>query len=213
MFAVAGTALVVGAYVLGAIPWGIVLGRWLKGVDLRSHGSGATGTTNALRVLGWQISAAVFGLDFVKGLFPVALGRLLGLNDWAVAAAAVAAVVGHCWSPFIGFRGGKGMATGGGGAIALFPWIALLFVVMALVIKITRLVSLASLLAALIATGLILVAAIMGRVGWPAALAVPIMAVIVVVKHLGNIQRIVRGTERRIGDPVGHANAPPTVES
>ena len=207
----AAMGFIAGAYLLGAIPWGIVLGRWIKGVDLRAHGSGATGTTNALRVLGWQVSVAVFLLDFAKGIVPVLFGRYLDLNPWVVAIATVVAVAGHCWSPYIGFKGGKGMATGGGGSITLFPWIALLFPVMAIIIGLTRLVSLASLLAALIATAAILLSASMGWVGWSTAVAVPLMAVIVVIKHTGNIQRLIKGTERRFGEPAVPPTTPPTI--
>src|SRR5688500_1760609 len=114
------------------MPWGLILGRWFADVDLRRHGSGATGATNAMRILGWRISAAVFALDFLQGVVPVVVARLLGLSGWWVAAVGVAAVLGHCWSPLIGFRGGKGVATGAGAAGGMLPWVLLVFPVMAL---------------------------------------------------------------------------------
>jgi glycerol-3-phosphate acyltransferase PlsY len=85
--------LVAAAYVAGAIPWGVVLGRIFANTDLREHGSQSTGTTNAYRVLGWQFSAAVFVLDFAKGLIPVLAARWLDMDWWVVGAVAVEAVI------------------------------------------------------------------------------------------------------------------------
>jgi glycerol-3-phosphate acyltransferase PlsY len=138
--------LILVGYLSGSVPWGVLLGRWLGNVDLRRHGSGSIGATNALRLLGWRASVAVFLLDFGKGFVPVAIARLAGLDGWWVAVVGVAAVVGHCWSPLIGFKGGKGMATGAGAAAGLFPWVLLVFPLMVLVVALTRYVSLASLL-------------------------------------------------------------------
>src|SRR4051794_25990085 len=94
------------AYLLGAIPFGVILGRLLRGTDLRDVGSGSTGTTNAYRAYGAKISIAVMFLDVLKGALPVILARELGADDWIVGLAAVLTVVGHCWSPFIEFDGG-----------------------------------------------------------------------------------------------------------
>ncbi|CAA9546731.1 MAG: Acyl-phosphate:glycerol-3-phosphate O-acyltransferase PlsY (EC [uncultured Thermomicrobiales bacterium] len=202
----AGIALVVGAYAVGAIPWGIVLGRWLAGVDLRGHGSGSTGTTNALRVLGPRISASVFVLDFLKGVAPVLIARSLGLGWWVAALGGVAAVAGHCWSPYIGFRGGKGMATGGGAAVAMFPWLVLVGVAMLLVVAITRYVSLASLTASVTGPAAAILAALLGLLAWEPAIATVAIAGIIVWQHRGNIARLLAGTERRFGErvtPVG----------
>ncbi|HEV2109086.1 MAG TPA: glycerol-3-phosphate 1-O-acyltransferase PlsY [Thermomicrobiales bacterium] len=197
-----GLLLVVAAYLLGGIPWGVVLGRIAGGVDLRKVGSGATGTTNALRVLGWRISAAVFLLDFFKGMLPVVIGRWLGLDYWLIAAAGVAAVAGHCWSPFINFRGGKGMATGGGVAVGMFPWLVLLGLVTVLVTWLTRYVSLGSLATAAAGVAITLLAAWSGELPWQAVLAIAIIAGIIVWKHHGNIERLIHGTERRFGERV-----------
>ena len=200
MIPISGLVLVVAAYLLGAVPWGVVLGRFAGGVDLRKFGSGATGTTNALRVLGWRISAAVFTLDFLKGLVPVVVGRAMGLDYWLVAATAVASVAGHCWSPFISFRGGKGMATGGGAAVAMFPWLVLLGLVTVLVTWLTRYVSLASLTTAATGVAITLIAASLGDLPWQAVLGTAVIASIIVFKHHGNIQRLIKGTERRFGE-------------
>jgi acyl phosphate:glycerol-3-phosphate acyltransferase len=198
--AVGGALLVLAAFMAGSIPWGLVLGRALGGVDIRTVGSRSTGATNALRVLGWRVSLAVFVLDFLKGLVPVVVGRLLGLDPWIVGAAGVAAVVGHCWSPWIGFKGGKGMATGAGAAIGLAPWLLLLLPVTVLIVWLTRYVSLGSLVSALGAVVAVVVAAAYGSLSWAWVVAVTLMVAIIVAKHQSNIQRLLSGTERRFGE-------------
>ncbi len=202
MIPLSSLLLVVSSYLLGAVPWGVVLGRLTSGVDLRKLGSGATGTTNALRVLGWRVSVAVFLLDFLKGLIPVIIARWMGLDYWLIAITAVAAVAGHCWSPFISFHGGKGMATGGGAAIAMFPWLLLLGLVTVLVTWLTRYVSLASITTAAGGVAITLAAAWIGDLPWQAALGTAVIATIIVGKHHGNIQRLIKGTERRFGERV-----------
>lgn len=198
----AGLAFVIGSFFFGAVPWGFLAGKATRGIDLRSVGSGGTGATNVLRTLGVKASALVFALDVLKGALPVLAARFLGFDAAWVGAAAVAAVVGHCWSPFIGFKGGKGVATGFGAAAALFPVVLVALPVMAVVVWWTKYVSLGSLVAAAMATLLALVFAGTGRLDWGAALAILAMAAIIVVRHEGNIRRLRSGTERRIGESV-----------
>ena len=204
----ASIAFIVAAYLLGGLPSGVVLGRMLKGIDVRRHGSGATGATNSLRVLGWPISLTVLVVDFCKGLVPVLAARWIGLPDWAVGLVAVAAVLGHCFSPYIGFRGGKGVATGGGAAIAMFPWLGLLVVLVVAIVLLTRYVSLASLAAA--ATGALVV---VGAAAWgtlPAwwSAAIVAMAILIVIQHRSNIHRLLHGSERKFGvSESPHANS------
>lgn len=191
--------LVVGAYFLAGVPWGVVLGRWIKGIDVRNYGSGATGTTNSLRMLGWRIAVAVLLLDFGKGVVPVVIGRWLDLPDWAIGLTAVAATAGHCWSPYIRMRGGKGMATGGGASVALFPWLFLFGALVVLVVWRTRYVSLGSILTAIIGPATVVVLAFFGVVsGWWAA-AIVAIGVIILVQHRSNIDRLLKGTERKFG--------------
>jgi acyl phosphate:glycerol-3-phosphate acyltransferase len=192
--------LIAFAYLIGSVPWGLLLGRVFKGVDVRQHGSGATGATNALRVLGWKFSVVVFLLDFAKGLIPVVIGRIVGLDVWVVGIVGVAAVFGHCWSPFIGFKGGKGMATSGGAAIGMFPFLLVVFAVMAGIVALTRYVSLASLAAAIVGPLIVLTAATFGDFPWPWVLATATMGVLIVGKHRSNIERLLAGTERRFGE-------------
>jgi glycerol-3-phosphate acyltransferase PlsY len=194
--------MVAAAFFVGAIPWGYLVGRWTKGIDLRTVGSGGTGATNVLRTVGKGASAAVFALDFLKGVAPVVLARWLGFSSWWVAAAAVAAVAGHCWSPFIAFKGGKGMATGAGAAAALFPPVLVILPITVGVVWFSRYVSLGSLVTAVLAVILAGVSASTGYLAAPWAVAIAVIAAIIVVRHSSNIQRLLQGTERRIGETV-----------
>jgi glycerol-3-phosphate acyltransferase PlsY len=196
-----GLLLLLVAYAAGAVPWGVILGCWFGDVDLRQHGSGATGATNALRVLGWRVSLAVFVLDFLKGFVPVVVGRQFGLGGWWVAGAAVATVAGHCWSPLIRFRGGKGMATGAGAAAGMLPWVLLVFPLMVVIVAATRFVSLASLVGSLAVSAAVSALSASGMLPWSTTAAILVITAIIVVQHQSNIQRLLAGTERRIGEP------------
>lgn len=192
-------------YLLGAIPFGVIIGR-LRGIDPRTGGSGRTGATNALRTLGTGAAAVVLVLDLGKGAVAVLSGRALsdllgGDADWVGAVAGVAAVIGHVRSVFIGFGGGRGVATSAG-VIALMAPLALLasVSVFAFAVWRTRFVSLGSILAAVTAP---LAVALLLPGGWttPAALASSASAAaIVIAAHTDNIARLRTGTERRLGD-------------
>lgn len=197
---IGGIALLIAAYTVAAVPWGVVLGKLFSGVDLRGYGSGSIGTTNALRVLGWRLSVAVFVLDFLKGLIPVVIGRAFGLPEWLVALVGVATVAGHCWSPYIHFRGGKGVATGAGAAFGLFPWLLVLVPIMAGIVALTRYVSLGSILTSIAASALVLVLALTGNASWAFWVAITGISAIILYKHRSNIQRLLSGTENRIGE-------------
>jgi glycerol-3-phosphate acyltransferase PlsY len=192
----------VASFLLGAIPWGFLAGKFAGGIDLRSIGSGGTGATNVLRTLGPRVSALVFVLDFLKGVVPVLLARSLDFAPMWVGAAAVATVAGHCWSPFIGFKGGKGVATGAGAAIALFPPVLVVLPALAAIVWATRYVSLGSLVATGLAALLAIGFALSGRLEPPAAAAIVSMSAIIWVRHQGNIRRLLVGTERRLGERV-----------
>jgi acyl phosphate:glycerol-3-phosphate acyltransferase len=198
----AGVALVVASFLIGAIPWGYVAGKASRGIDLRDVGSGGTGATNVLRAVGPRASAIVGLLDVLKGLLPVVFARVAGFDSTWVAVAAVATVVGHCWSPFIGFKGGKGVATGAGAAIALFPYVLVIVPVMAFVVWTTKYVSLGSLIAAGLGALLALTSAAAGMLDWASAIAIVAIAGIIAVRHEGNIRRLLRGSERRIGETI-----------
>lgn len=197
-----GPLLVLIGLLAGAVPFGYLAGRSMQGIDLRNVGSGGTGATNVLRTLGTRASAVVLVLDFLKGLLPVLAARWLEVGEWWVALVAVATVVGHCWSPFIGFKGGKGVATGGGAAIALFPPVLLVVPVILLVIWKTRFVSLGSLLGACLAVALATAFALAGALSWAYAAAIAAVAAIIIFRHRANIERLRTGSERKLGQKV-----------
>jgi acyl phosphate:glycerol-3-phosphate acyltransferase len=186
------------AYLVGAIPVGYLVGRAFGIGDIRRHGSGNIGATNVLRTAGWPPAALTLVGDVVKGAGAVTLAAAVAAADErAAAAAAVAAIVGNCWSIFLGFRGGKGMATGLGAFLALVPWAVLPAALVWLIVTATfRYVSLASVAAA---AGLPLGAF---ALGYPRAstLACALAAAVVVARHHENLARLTAGTERRLGE-------------
>lgn len=186
------------AYLSGAIPFGVVMGRVFRGADLRKVGSGSTGTTNALRAFGFKISVVVLLGDLLKGALPVLVARAFDASPWVVGAVAVLTVVGHCWSPFIEFDGGKGVATGAGALIALQPWVALSILLMIAVVWWTRYVSLGSIVSAVSIGVALSIAALWDRTPPGIAVAAIAIAVIIVWRHRSNIHRLLDGSERRI---------------
>jgi acyl phosphate:glycerol-3-phosphate acyltransferase len=191
------TPAVLGAYLVGAVPVGWLVGRAFGLGDIRRHGSGNIGATNVLRTLGRLPAVVTLLGDVLKGYLAVTLAARLAPDDpLAIAVATVAAVVGNCWSIFLGFRGGKGVATGLGALLRLVPWATLAALpVFVVVVATFRYVSLGSLLAAVCVP---LGAALLGypRAAVVAALAV---ALIVVGRHHANIARLRAGTESRLG--------------
>lgn len=192
-------------YLLGALPFGLIVGRLLGGVDLRTRGSGRTGTTNALRTIGAPGAALVLILDVAKGAGAVLLARAIWAGDpawteWVAALAGAGAVVGHIWSVFIGFRGGRGVATSAGALLALAPLsLVVLAPLMALIVWRWRFVSLGSVTSAA-AAPLVAAALVVPGLASPAAVAYALVAgALVVFAHADNIGRLRAGTERRIG--------------
>jgi glycerol-3-phosphate acyltransferase PlsY len=194
-----GVTVVLG-YLLGSIPVGLVVGYLWLHRDIRESGSGKTGTTNVLRTAGKLPAALVLMGDVAKGAAPALVGRFVFDNDGAAAAGAGAAVVGHVWPVFAGFRGGRGVASAFGGVLGLTPLIALAFpfIGAALVVP-TRYMSLMSVVGTPIAAAIVVVGAF---AGWePAAFAWYALFVTALVefKHIPNIRRLLSGTEPRIG--------------
>jgi acyl phosphate:glycerol-3-phosphate acyltransferase len=199
--------LVLGAligYVLGAIPFGLIIGRVTRGIDLREYGSHRTGATNALRTLGLRAAAAVFLLDVAKGVAAVLVtGSLFAadpLGAWAAAVAGFAAVVGHNWSVFIRFTGGRGVATSAGALGAMSPLTILVLapIVIGLIWR-TRYVSLGSISGGLLAPVITAVLALLDLASVPAVAYALASGLLVTVAHADNIARLRAGTERRIG--------------
>lgn len=197
--------LVAAAFGIGSMPFGYWLVQLLRGRDLRRSGSGNPGATNALRVAGRGPAALVLALDVGKGALPVGAAVHLEAGSGTIAAVAVAAVGGHVLSPWLRFRGGKGVATALGALAVLHPVAAAggLAVFVALV-GWTRYVSLASVGSAA-ATALVAAAGAAGvlpagRAAFPGAVAVLVIASIVAVRHVENIGRLASGRESRIGE-------------
>ena len=187
-------------YLLGSLPIGLLVGyAWLHR-DIRQSGSGKTGATNVLRTAGKVPAALVLVGDVVKGTAPALLGRFLWDDPGVAAAGASAAIVGHIWPVFAGFRGGRGVATAFGGVLGLTPLIALGFpVAAALVVFGTRYVSLMSVVVTPLAAIVILIFVLAGVE--PPAYAWFGLAAVVLIEfmHLPNIRRLLAGTEPRIG--------------
>jgi glycerol-3-phosphate acyltransferase PlsY len=183
-------------YLLGSMPNGYLAGRWLKGIDLRQCGSGSTGATNVLRNVGKGPALVVFLLDVGKGALAVLLAKSFGLNDWVHVLAGLAALAGHIWPVWLGWKGGKAVATGLGMFLGLaWPVGLACFGLFMAVISISRIVSLSSVVAAI---GLPVLMLISG--GSSAYLVVSLVAsVLVLWRHRSNIERLIAGTEPRIG--------------
>ena len=187
-------------YVLGSIPSGYLAGRWCKGIDLRELGSGSTGATNVLRQVGKGPALVVFVIDVAKGAIAVLLAGSLtegaALNDWLQVLAGLAALAGHIWPVWLGFKGGKAVATGLGLFLGLaWPVGLACFGIFLTTLSVFRIVSLSSVVAA-ISLPLLMAAGTEGT----AKLVVALVAMALVVwRHRSNLQRIKAGTEPRLG--------------
>lgn len=194
------------SYLLGAIPTGYLAGRLLKGIDIRTLGSGNVGATNVFRNLGARAGAVVLAVDMGKGLLAVTLVPvLMGLvpNHLDTLACGLVAVLGHDYTCFLGFKGGKGVATSAGVLLGLETWATLLSLgAFGLVVAVTRMVSAGSLAAAALLPAFIyLFPGSKGEIGngkYTLYLAMGLV-VLVWVKHIPNIKRIFAGTENRFG--------------
>jgi glycerol-3-phosphate acyltransferase PlsY len=186
------------AYLLGSIPFGYLLVRRTKGMDVRTTGSGSIGATNVMRSLGAAGFAATFALDLLKGFAGVLLaGRLTEADPRWVSAAAVAAVTGHCFPVWLNFRGGKGVATALGGFLALAPReAAIALAVFIVLVAVFRYVSLGSVISAAVFP--VLLYALRQP---PLALTVGAVAsaALIIGRHHSNIARLLNGTESKIG--------------
>jgi glycerol-3-phosphate acyltransferase PlsY len=197
--------LLLGSYLVGSIPFGVIVGRLWRGVDVRKYGSGNIGFSNVLRVLGWKPAALVLVADALKGLAPMLVARSL-LNAWAVPeidlwllAVAIAPILGHSFSLFLGFRGGRAVTTAGGvllgftwpgAAIALATWLVL--------VGLTRYISVGSMAAA---SSVPAYMALSGK-RWEWIVFWCAVAALVILRHRPNVARLLSGTEIKIGQKV-----------
>lgn len=191
---------IVFGYLLGSVPFGLVIGYiWLR-EDIRKRGSGKTGTTNVLRTAGKIPAVLVLLGDLSKGVLPAVIGKTLLDNEGAAAAGSVAAIIGHVFPVFAGFRGGRGVATAFGGILGLTPLVALIFPVIAACIVIpTRYMSLMSVVGTPIAAIIVCIGVL---AGWdPVAYAAYAICAVIIIEymHIPNIKRLLDGTEPRLG--------------
>jgi glycerol-3-phosphate acyltransferase PlsY len=214
-FWIAGTIGLVIAYLLGSIPTGYLAGKLLRGIDIREHGSRSTGATNVLRTLGKWPALAVLVIDVLKGAAAIFVGRwfcpwlagvlypnaptaadLQAWVPWAVSLAGIGALLGHGRSIWLNFTGGKSAATGLGVLLAMSWPVGLgAAAVFGIALALSRIVSLSSMLAAL--TAIILVCGFDHP--WPYRLLVIAGGLYVILRHRANIQRLLAGTEPRLG--------------
>lgn len=216
--------MLAASFLCGSVPFALLLGR-LRGVDIRKVGSGNIGATNLGRALGRPWGVACFLLDALKGAAPVAAFGIWR-GTWGVAlgeasanatiewlAVAIAAILGHVFSPWVGFKGGKGVATGFGSMVALWPLLTWPMVgallAWAILLAATRFMAIASVIAAATPPAVLLVQSLQAE--WPPAAAPLLVAtslvfVLVAIRHRTNVARLLAGTEPRIGT---RAESPP----
>jgi glycerol-3-phosphate acyltransferase PlsY len=198
------------AYLIGSIPFGLLAGKLVAKVDIREYGSGKIGMTNVLRTAGITTAAVVLLLDMGKAVAGVVIARLLFDSGGVEAAAALAVIFGHNWPVFIGFRGGRGTASGWGGLLILSPIAGVIATVVGVVlVGLTRYVSLGSIAATALGSAVLIVLAVFYD---PVPLVYSWYGIIggtlIVVRHRDNIQRLLNGTERKIGRKADLASSP-----
>ena len=187
---------VLGGYLAGSIPFGVLVTRWKTGKDVRDHGSGNIGATNVARVGGKFLGGVVLLLDALKAAIPVFLTqRLVPESPWLHCAVGAAAFLGHVYPVWLKFQGGKGVATALGSLAVLLPWSALAgFAVWVTVLVLFRVSSVGSLLGALVAVGIGFFLAVPREYPW---LAVA-LTLAMLWTHRGNLQRLVKGQENKV---------------
>jgi glycerol-3-phosphate acyltransferase PlsY len=194
------------AYLVGSIPTAIILGKIFKGIDIRQHGSGNAGATNVFRVLGWQAGLIVLLIDMGKGLLATLLIYKIAQGSVAIESvllqiiSGLAAIFGHIWTVFAGFKGGKGVGTGAGMIIGLTPGAVLLGIIIFLItVVITRYVSLGSILGSLSIPAYLFVRHVALNASIPTPLLIfgIFVPLLIIFTHRSNIERIMKGTENK----------------
>jgi glycerol-3-phosphate acyltransferase PlsY len=186
-------------YLLGSIPTGFLVVRWMRGRDVRDVGSGRTGGTNVLRAAGWKAALIVIIVDVLKSTLAVTIARWLGDEPIVPALAGATAVLGHNYSLFLNFRGGAGAMTTIGGAIGLWPWsVAILIPLGLMTVVVTRYASLGSTMVALLTPTIFAVRAILGLGPWEYVVYGVLVCGIILWSLRPNMQRLLKGQERRV---------------
>lgn len=206
------SAIILG-YLIGSIPFGVIIGRFFARVDIRDYGSGKMGTTNVLRTAGKKAAILVGIMDILKGVLSVVFAGLIIGSDFLIigdfglgmivcqVCAALAAVAGHNWPIFLKFRGGRGVATFFGGLAVLYPPAALVGgEVLILSVGITRLVSFGSIAGVVAAYAVLIPLTIMNGTPYVILIYSLIGAVFIIVMHKDNIVRLLKGKERKLGE-------------
>ena len=195
--------VVVLAYFVGSLSWGYMLLRWRQGTDVREYGSGRTGMSNVLRTGGGKMAALVFALDVGKGAVAVMMAKEATGASGAEVAAALAALVGHNWPVFLGFRGGRGILTALGGLSMMAPVPAVVATVIWVATALgSRYISLGSIIG--VVAGAVTLIALVTLAGWYSQtymVFAGVAAAMIIWQHRDNIQRLIQGNERRIGAP------------
>ncbi|MCG7406429.1 glycerol-3-phosphate 1-O-acyltransferase PlsY [Paenibacillus sp. ACRRX] len=191
---------ILGSYLLGSISFSVLIAKWLRGIDIRHHGSGNAGATNTLRILGKGPAIGVLLLDALKGITAVLIGHLVSDASWVAVACGIAAIIGHNWPVFFRFRGGKGIATTIGvlAMLAFVPALIAGIIAIAMIIW-KRYVSLGS----LIFTGLTPVFILLFRMDTSIFIGSLLLCAFAFYRHRTNIIKLVKGTENRLGSSKG----------
>lgn len=194
---------VVAGYLMGAIPIGLLVARWRRGIDIRRYGSGSTGATNILRTLGWQASALVFAGDLAKTMAPVLFAWFVIGLPLVASITGVAVIAGHCWPVYAQWSGGRGVTSSLAALLIIQPLVAVgSLLVAAIVMARSRFVSLGS-LAGVVFGAVVMSILIASRTAPLGDLVFVIGAPLVVfIRHRENILRLLAGTERKIGQQV-----------
>lgn len=196
------------SYLIGSFPTSIVVGKLLKGIDIREHGSGNAGGTNVFRVLGWKPGVFVMAFDAFKGfaaafwISQIAISPIPIEHELVQIIAGLAAIIGHIWTVFAGFKGGKGVGTAAGMLLALYPWALLICaLVFGIVLFLTRIVSISSITAAV--TLPVVLTVLRYCIGKEVVFSLYIFgffaAALIVFTHRSNIKRLLAGTENKFG--------------
>ena len=197
--------VLVAAYFIGAIPFGVIIGRLWRGVDIRSYGSGGSGATNANRTLGARAGAAVLISDVSKGIVVAAIARWVVVGDgWLIASAGTIAVLGHMFPVYIKFKGGKGVSTGLGALAVISPIAAAIALSGVGIVVVTKYVSLGSIIGSSLSLGLLVIfsAFELSIFGWDHDLwyllfAIPV-PILILWSHQSNIERLAKGDESKL---------------
>lgn len=185
--------LVLVGYLIGSIPSGLIAGKLISGVDIREHGSGNLGGTNAFRVLGFKGGLIVTSADIIKGIIPAYIG-LIWMGELGAILAGTSAIFGHAYPLFAGLRGGKSVATGTGVFLVLMPYaIGIAAVVFFITLLTTQYVSLASILGALT---LVIASIALKQSYWKIIVSI-LVVIFVIYRHRSNIERLLYGRENK----------------